>query len=161
MTQKEMNLKDYVEGRFNRLERDIDSKLKCQQEEFLAIIAANDLRYQQRFDAQSKALDFAAVAAKEAVNASLANTDKAAVKTEQAADKRFADLGELIQEQFKGLTDKLDAIIHRVEVVEGRLNMSSGAVTGKRELKEDSRGLWAIFIAVCAVLLTLWMALKG
>lgn len=131
MTGKELTLKDYVEGRFDRLVKEIDEKLKTQQEEFLALTKANDVRYQQRFEAQGKELDKAFAAAKEAVASALSAADKAAAKTEQTADKRFADLGELIKEQFKGSGEKLEATIRRIEVVEQRLNLASGNAEGK------------------------------
>lgn len=160
MTEKEIDLKDYVEGRFDRLAKSIDEKLKSLQDEFLSLVASNDLRYQQRFEAQGKELDKAFSAAKEAVSSALVANDKASVKNEQAADKRFDDLGVLIKEQFKGLTDKFDTVVRRIEVLEGRLNMSSGEAVGKHGSKEDSRSLWAILIAVGAVLLALWQSFK-
>jgi hypothetical protein len=131
MTAKELSLKDYVEGRFNRLVIEINAKLKGLQDESLSRDAANDVRYQQRFEAQGRELDKAFNAAKEAVNAALAGADKAAVKTEQTADKRFADLGDLIKEQFKGSTLRLDSTIERIENLENRLNTTSGASEGK------------------------------
>lgn len=161
MTEPEMLLKDYVEGRFNRLTCDIDEKLKRQQGEFLAIVSGNDLRYQQRFEAQGRELEKAFSAAKEAVNAALAGADKAAVKTEQTADKRFADLGDLIREQFKGLVEKIDSAVRRIEAIESRINLTSGETAGGQKTKEDQRGLWAVLIAVGAVLLTLWKIFKG
>lgn len=161
MTTEEMNLKDYVEGRFDRLTTSIDEKMDRQQEEFRLIISSNDLRYQQRFEAQGKELDKAFSAAKEAVNAALTAADKASLKTEQTADKRFADLGDLIREQFKGFGDKFDSVTHRVEVVEGRLNMSSGEITGQKQVKEDQKSLWALIVSVGVALLVLWNSIKG
>src|ERR1019366_3011012 len=90
------SLKDYVETRFNLLTTDIDSRLGGLRDELTTLVSSNDVRYQQRFDAQGKALDAAFGAAKEAVTAALAAADKAAVKTELTADKRFSDLGDLI-----------------------------------------------------------------
>jgi hypothetical protein len=160
MTEKEMTLKEYVEGRFDRLVIAIDDKLKRQQEEFLEIIQANDLRYQQRFDAQGKALDAAFGAAKGAVDAALAASDKAAVKTEQTADKRFADLGDLIREQFKGLSEKFDISSRRIEVTEGRLDKLSGKSEGS--ISMWGYVAWAIvmLIALAGVVLTVVHVMK-
>ena len=51
---------------------------------------ADDLRYQQRFDAQQKALEAAALAAEKAVNAALAAAEKAVNAAQQAAEKSVA-----------------------------------------------------------------------
>ncbi len=161
MTETELMFKDYVERRFNRLADDINDKLKTQSDEVKSLITSNDLRYQQRFEAQGKALDAAFGAAKEAVNAALAGADKAAVKTEQTVDKRFADLGDLIKEQFKGILDKFDASLRRIEIIEGRLNLAFGETTGGQKIKEDQRGLWAIIISAGAALLVFWKVIIG
>lgn len=131
MTEKEMDLKEYVEGRFNRLTASMEDRMKALNAEFRELIDKNDVRYQQRFEAQGKELDKAFAAAKEAVSSALSAADKAAAKTEQTADKRFEDLGTLIKEQFKGSGEKLDATIKRIEVIEGRLNLASGNAEGK------------------------------
>jgi hypothetical protein len=48
-----------------------------------------DLRYQQRYDAQTRALDAARVAADLAMQAALVAAEKAVAKAEAAAEKRF------------------------------------------------------------------------
>lgn len=160
MTEAEILLKDYVEGRFDRLTTSIDEKIKLQSCELKELITADDTRYQQRFEAQGKALDAAFGAAKEAVNAALAGADKAAVKTEQTADKRFADLGELIKEQFKGIGDKIEALALRVNGVETRLNSHIDEASGGEKSQKENKGLWAFIIVVAMALLTLWNTFK-
>jgi hypothetical protein len=54
-----------------------------------------DLRYQQRFDAQTHALDTAMAAAGRAVEAALAAAEKAVTKTELAAAKQFDEVAAL------------------------------------------------------------------
>jgi hypothetical protein len=127
----------------------------------LGLIEANDLRYQQRFEAQGKALDAAFGAAKGAVDAALAGADKAAVKTEQTADKRFADLGDLIREQFKGLTDKFDASARRIELLEGRANQTFGATEGKTAMWSYVAAAIGILFGLSGVALTIIHLMKG
>lgn len=158
----DIDLKTYLETRLDLLTADVDSKLGAIKDELVAIVAANDVRYQQRFDAQSKALDFAAAAAKEAVTAALAGADKAAIKTEQTSDKRFADLGDLIREQFKGLSNALEGAVKRLDTIEGRLNVSGGETAGTRRAKDDMRALWMLLIATAGVVIGWLMSLlKG
>jgi hypothetical protein len=70
-----------------------------------------DLRYQQRFDAQTKALDAALAAAKDAVNTALVAAEKATSKAEAAADKRFESVNEFRQT----LTDQTGTFLPRSE----------------------------------------------
>jgi hypothetical protein len=137
---------------------------------------ASDLRYQQRFEAQSDALAAAFLsqqtamktaleAAKEAVNAALAAADRAVLKAELAADKRFESLGELREmlgklitrveadQQFKGITDKIDGSSRRIDAVEGRLNTSTGEAAGDRRSKDDNRATIAIVVAALAAVI--------
>ncbi len=53
-----------------------------------------DLRYQQRFDAQQKALSDSSDAGKEMVNAALASADRAVTKAEVSAERRFESVNE-------------------------------------------------------------------
>lgn len=154
MTEKEMDLKEYVEGRFTRLTAEIDEKLKALSRELREIISNNDTRYQQRFEAQGKELDKAFSAAKEAVNAALVGADKAAAKTEVSADKRFADLGELIKEQFNGLREKFDSAIRRIDILEERINLTSGQSEGSKSMWGYVAGAIIIIIGVSGIVLT-------
>src|ERR1700721_2104400 len=54
---------------------------------YAGLRAADDLRYQQRFDAQQKALDQASLSAEKAVNAAFAAADKAVTAALAAAEK--------------------------------------------------------------------------
>lgn len=87
------------------------------------LIAGNDKRYEQRFDASQKALEvgFAAARAaveaslaaqKEAINAALAAADRAVSKAELATEKRFESVNE-----FRGTLDQQQrTLIPRSEV---------------------------------------------
>jgi hypothetical protein len=73
--------------------------------------AADDLRYEQRFQAQTKALDAALAAAKEAVQTAMVAAEKATTKAESAAEKRF----EAVNEFRAQLADQAATFIPRVE----------------------------------------------
>ena len=154
MTVKEKISFKHIEERLDRLDNSLNERFRAERDEILVVISGNDLRYQQRFEAQGKALDAAFGAAKGAVDAALAGADKAAVKTELSADKRFADLGDLIREQFKGMNEKLESLSARVKVTEDRLNLTTGEAVGTRTSKEDTKSLWALGVSLIAMLLT-------
>jgi hypothetical protein len=61
---------------------------------FEAVLAERDLRYQQRFDAQEKALDAALASAEKQVNQALTSAQQAVDKAEAAAERRFASVNE-------------------------------------------------------------------
>ncbi|HUY75985.1 MAG TPA: hypothetical protein VMV29_04400 [Ktedonobacterales bacterium] len=89
-----------------------------------ALIAANDVRYSQRFDAsqaaisaaflaQQTAMSTALAAQKLAVDTALQAADRAGAKSEIAADKRFNDLNEL-----RGMvTDQQALFMQRLEAM--------------------------------------------
>ncbi len=115
-------LEQYVETRFNMFERSLNDK-----------IAATDLRYQQRFEAQSDALAAAFLSqqtamktafdvAEKAVNAALAAADRAVSKAELASDKRF----ESVNEFRKTLSDQQATFMPRSEA-----NVALGAMAEK------------------------------
>lgn len=117
---------------------------------------ADDLRYQQRFDAQQKAVVDALLAAEKAVNAALASADRAVVKAETAAEKRFESVNEFravlsnqsaslmprteADAQFRSMSEKIDDIKTRIDRGEGNsqgargeradANMTIGSVMG-------------------------------
>lgn len=62
-----------------------------------ALLSEMDLRYQQRYDAQIKALDAALLAAEKAVQTALTAAEKAVTKAEVAAEKRFDSVNEFRQ----------------------------------------------------------------
>lgn len=176
------SLETYVETRLNLLTVQIQESAQAQSSALgssieatkeslmaldrvmLAAIAASDLRYQQRFDAQADALAAAFLsqqvamktaleAAKEAVQAALAAADRAVSKAELAADKRFEALNELRQmlndmvstlitrveavQRFDSMTEKLDAGTHRVDTLEARFNTMSGEQSGSERRGRD------------------------
>ena len=66
-------------------------------EHFDALFAETEKRYQQRFDAQSKAIENALEAQKGAVKSAMDASEKAIIKAENAAEKRFEAVNEFRQ----------------------------------------------------------------
>lgn len=88
----------------------------------LSLLAAADLRYQQRFDAQERALQAALLAQEKAVAAALlaqqtavaaaqSAADRATTKAENAAERRFESVNEFRAQ----LTDQAATFMPRVE----------------------------------------------
>jgi len=161
------SLETYLETRLNLLTVAQD-----------AALAAADLRYEQRFDAQSKAvaaaflaqqtaMQTALIAAEKAVQAALAAADRAVSKAELAADKRFDALNELRQMlndtlknlvtrtesdgQYKGQTEKIEANAKRIDGLEGRLNVRDGETAGNRRTKDDSKSVLGVVVSLIGV----------
>jgi hypothetical protein len=149
---------------------------------------ANDLRYQQRFEAQSDALaaaflsqqtamQTAFVVAEKAVQAALAAADRAVSKAELAADKRFEALNELRQMlndmvatlitrveagiKFDAMAEKIDAQRIRIDVLEARVNAQGGGVVGAGRAADAMRSNLAMGISIVVVLVLLWRAFTG
>jgi len=117
----------------------------------------NELRYQQRFDAQTKALDAALAAQKEAVQTALVAAEKATSKAEISADKRFDSVNEF----RKTLTDQTSTFIPRVEA-EARLaslaekvdDLKSSAQMHEGKTQGLSSG-WGYLVAGIGILLVI------
>lgn len=99
------------------------------------LIDANDLRYQQRFDAQQLALRDALLSQEKAVNAALTAAQQAVQKAEIAAEKRFDAVNEFraqLADQAATLMPRtetqviLDAIGQRITSLERSANRSGG-----------------------------------
>jgi Flp pilus assembly protein TadB len=106
----------------------------------LAVMDQMDLRYQQRFEAQTKAIDAALLAAKEAVT-----------KAENATEKRF----ESVNEFRDTLSDQAATFITRVEYASLEKRVTELAT---RQENAAGRGqglsaLWGYFVALAGVLI--------
>jgi hypothetical protein len=171
-------LQQYVETRFDLIDKSIQAQLKSQEYSILSLVdsakvasitlkeallasqAAADVRYQQRFEAQSDALEAAFqsqqqamqtafTTAEKAVQAALAAADRAVTKAEMAADKRFETVTNL-------MTDKVESITRVVDALQGRLDLSTGEVQGGRLKRDDTKSVISLGVAVIAVLMALW-----
>jgi hypothetical protein len=80
-------------------------------EHFTGRLVEMDLRHQQRFDAQTKAIEAALTAQRTAVEAALVAADKATNKAEEAASKRFDSVNEF----RAALSDQAANFITRME----------------------------------------------
>ena len=106
---------------------------------FSAILAEMDLRYQQRFDSQTKALEAAFSAADKAVTAALTAAEKAVTKAEIAAEKRFDAVNEfrgayqdIIREQMPRAEaeQRLSALAEKVDDLKLGATQSAGRSAG-------------------------------
>lgn len=117
------------------------------------VLAERDLRYQQRFDAQSKALEAALLAAEKAVQTALIAAEKAVTKAEIATEKRLEGMNEFrgaLADQAKDLVTRveLDAVVERMRELAARVDKTEGRSTGL------SAG-WGYLIAAAAVIIAI------
>jgi hypothetical protein len=115
-----------LDRRFDTLHEDLKDSVTDRLAALRDLLNAGDLRYQQRFDSQTKALDAALAAAKEAVQTALVAAEKATSKAEVAADKRFDSVNEFRSQ----LADQAATFIPRAES-EARMNALAELVEAK------------------------------
>lgn len=194
------SLETYIETRFNLLMEAFKDKAKAQDEALRAFEqsskaasasmkaaveaaqGASELRYQQRFEAQSDALaaafqsqqqamQTAFTVAEKAVQSALAAADRAVSKAELASDKRFEALNELRQmlndmigslvprlefkQQVDAIGEKIEVTNKHIDTVEGRLNTISGERIGLKSGKDDTKAMIAMGISIFVGLITL------
>lgn len=92
------------------------------------LIAAKDVRDQQRYEASEKALTAALSSADRAVQAALLAAKEAVTKAELAADERFKLLNEL--RTGVATTDQLDALEKVVNDLSRRMDTGEGRAKG-------------------------------
>jgi len=143
----------YVETRFNLLGEDLRAIKHAMDTAF----RESDLRYQQRFDAQAKALEAAFQAAKEAVQAALSAADRAVSKAELAADKRF----ESVNEFRKTLDDQQRTLMPRAESDRAMQGLGDKLAALKEQIdtmaaeRMGVKGGWGYAVGVVGLLLGL------
>ena len=177
------SLETYVETRLNMMTESLKEIAATQKETLqVALItlrdaaasaaAATDLRYQQRFEAQSDALaaafqsqqqamTVAFTVAEKAVQAALAAADRAVSKAELASDKRF----ESVNEFRKTLDDQQRTLMPRAESDRALGGLADKLATLKEQIdaliaeRVGIRGGWGYavgvigFVAVVAALI--------
>jgi hypothetical protein len=120
----------------------------------MSLIAANDVRYQQRFEGQEKALKDALAAQEKAVNAALANSEKAILVAEQNAEKWRANANEW----RAAMTDREAAFVSRREydTLKESFSQQKDDFTAHVASGKGMRDLWgwivAAIVAVAALL---------
>ena len=179
-------LETYVETRFNLIEKFINEKFSAQDVAMRgfvdstaalidaarksndALYTAADIRYQQRFEAQSDALAAAFLAqqtamktaleaAEKAVQAALAAQERAVLKAELASDKRF----ESVNEFRKTLADQQATFMPRSEttvMVGGFTQRLSGLKEQVDALMSERAGVkggWGYAIGLVGAILTI------
>lgn len=134
----------------------------------LALIAANDKRYEQRFEASQKALDAALTAQKEAtqaafaaqkegISAALAAADRAVQKAEAATEKRFESVNE-----FRGTLDQQQrTLIPRSEVdvlvkgLEEKIAQNTKQMDALQSERLGIKGGWGYAVGVVGLVFVL------
>lgn len=134
----------------------------------LGIIASNDKRYEQRFEASQKALDAALTAQKEAtvaafaaqekaINAALASAERAVLKAELATEKRFEGVNEFraaLDQQQRTLIPRseVDVLIRGLEEKIAQLTKQADAIAAERK---GGQATWAYIAGGVGVLIAL------
>jgi hypothetical protein len=130
----------------------------------LALFAEKDLRDQQRYDAQTKALDAALLAQQTAVGAALTAAEKAVTKAEVAAEKRFDSVNEfrqayqdIIREQMPRAEaeQRLSAMAEKIEDLKLSRSAGLGRVAGASALWGYVVGAVGVAAAVVAIVVNL------
>lgn len=132
------------------------------------VMAEMDLRYQQRFDAQTKAIDAALLAAEKAIGAALIAAEKAVTKAEVATEKRFEGVNEFRQTlsdqagqfvgraEFQAMRDigseRTRDVASRLDKVEGSMSGSSIERTSNRAGSQLSINVVAVLVAVAGLI---------
>lgn len=139
----------------------LETRLKLKSEHLDATLAAMDLRYQQRFEAQSDALaaaflsqqtamQTALMAAKEAVQAALAGQVLATSKAESEANQRSI-----------GVVGKIDEVARRIDALASRFDTLAGQLAGGSGAGKSFEGRIALAFSSIAVMILLWRAFSG
>lgn len=128
---------------------------------FLASMHEKDLRDQQRFDAQEKAVGDALAGQEKSVTAALNAAERAVLKAETAAEKRFESINEFrgqLGDQAATLMPRqeatvlLDALGGRVFALESRMNKATGHGTGVEDARALLLGVLVLLVAAVGVI---------
>jgi hypothetical protein len=125
-----------------------------------ALLIEMDLRYQQRFDAQTRALEAALLAAEKAVGTALTAAEKAVNKAEIAAEKRFESVNE-----FRGQLNDYQAmllprteyaaahqaLVEKIIDLSSRVDRAEGTTSGGHQVWGYLVGAAGIALAVIAL----------
>lgn len=134
----------------------------------LGIVAGNDKRYEQRFEASQKALDAALTAQKEAtvaafaaqekaINAALASAERAVLKAEIATEKRFDGVNEFraaLDQQQRTLIPRseVDVLIRGLDEKIAQLTKQADAIAAERK---GGQATWGYVVGGIGVLIAL------
>lgn len=119
----------------------------------VAIIAANDKRYEQRFTDSKTAVDAALNAAKTAVDAALSAAKEAVQKAEGASEKRFEGVNEFratLADQQRTLMPRSEAEL-RMRALELQVDTLNKITAERGGQKVGAMSLWAWIAAVIGI----------
>jgi hypothetical protein len=155
LDQRTQAIHDELDGQLGHLQRQVDQRFDASRETLTALKVMLD----ERYATQTKALDAAFKAAEQAVAVALANAEKATVKAEMAADKRFDAVNEFRQvltdqtatflprteyeASHSALSERVTASVERMGNLElrltGRLDRGDGITAGTTATVTDRR----------------------
>jgi hypothetical protein len=133
-------------------------------EHFESLLREMDLRYQQRFDAQQKALEAALLAQEKAVQTAMIAAEKAVAKAEVAAEKRFDSTNEFreqLRDQAATLMprseaeSRLGALAEKIDDLKALAYVVQGRSTGRTDIwgyLVGGAGLIAAIVVIAAKL---------
>lgn len=155
--QVQVTLLEHVTTLVHTLDRRFDTLHQDLKDHVAQRFTDSDLRYQQRFDAQTNALDAALAAAKEAVATAMIAAEKATTKAETASDKRFASVNEFrqtlsdqtasfmprgeAQSRLDGMAEKIDDLKAYQLSTTGRASATPTMETRLMEVMNEVRAL--------------------
>jgi SMC interacting uncharacterized protein involved in chromosome segregation len=126
-----------------------------------ALLREMDLRYQQRFDAQSRALEAALLAAEKAVGTALTAAEKAVNKAETAAEKRFEAVNEFRQ-QLNDYQATLmprneydsahQSLVEKISDLSSRVDKTEGSSKGGQQMWGYVAAAIGLVVAIAALL---------
>lgn len=122
-----------------------------------AVIAANDIRYSERFESSQVALLAAITAQKSNVDAAIAAAEGAVNKAEKASEKRFDSVNE-----FRGtLADQQRTLMPRAEAeilfrqLSEKIDANTKALVSAAGHKSGARDLWGYIVAAAGLVMVL------
>jgi hypothetical protein len=116
-----------------------------------SILDERDRRYQERYEAQVKALDAAFLAADKAVQAALSSAKEAVIKAETAAERRFESVNEFRAQ----LADQAQTFMPRSEAETRLASLAEKLDDLKGSSKAGASALWGYLVGAVGVVLTI------
>jgi len=137
-------------------------------EYLLKLIDANDIRYDQRFEASQSAIDKALIAQQTAMQTALtaqklavdtaqSAAEKAVTKAEVASEKRFDSVNEFrntLADQQRTLMPRTEAEL-RIKTLEDRIDAMSTTLTSSTGQKAGAHNLWGYLVGAAGIVLAL------
>jgi len=129
-----------------------------------------DLRYDQRFKAQTEAVSTAMVAAEKAVAAALSAADRAVLKAEGSTEKRFEAVNEFrasLNDMMTRLIPRAEAdqrfaaVVEKIDVMQRLLDKAEGMGSGQKDAATDKRQTNTLVLQAVGITIALVVGLFG